>query len=345
MSVTDLKTIDKKVPGDGRDRGFGGRYKDSGGNNPFEKPRFTGDCEDLRECTFDYENGKQASNFEMNIKKLSIYAATKYDMGAMIMTMIDEMSDSEMNRPIQKLENEWKKLYTVILGQCTSYMTAKLKDIPTFNEVHYEKDRVNILKAIQGLTFRFDSEKEYKMSLVEAVDKLFRLYQSKDMSNTQFLEKFNNLIDVIEHYGGIIGVLKKITEDILAQHTGGTYDSVNWKLAYTDEQMKHATEKGKERCLARMFLNRVDRTRYDSMLVKLHNDYVTRRRDVYPNHRISAFALINNWNNGYEKSYQNPSYSGICFCSKWIKIFKWIRLLGMRKGRSHIGRMYQRKLH
>jgi hypothetical protein len=36
MSVTDLKAIDKKVPGDGRDRGFGGRYKDSGGNNPFK---------------------------------------------------------------------------------------------------------------------------------------------------------------------------------------------------------------------------------------------------------------------------------------------------------------------
>jgi hypothetical protein len=67
------------------------------------------------------------------------------------------------------------------------------------------------------------------------------------MNNTQFLEKFNNLNDVIEHYGGTIGVYKKITEDILAQHTGGIYDSVNWKLAYSDEQMKQATEKGKER--------------------------------------------------------------------------------------------------
>ena len=71
------------------------------------------------------------------------------------------------------------------------------------------------------------------MSLVEAIDKLYRFYQGKDMPNTQFLEKFNNLVDVIEHYGGTIGVHKKITEDILAKHTGGTYDSVNWKLAYT----------------------------------------------------------------------------------------------------------------
>jgi hypothetical protein len=59
------------------------------------------------------------------------------------------------------------------------------------------------------------------------------------------LEKFNTLIDVIEHNGGTIGVHKKITEDILAQHTGVIYDSINWKLAYIDEQMKQATEKGK----------------------------------------------------------------------------------------------------
>ena len=78
MSVTDLKTIDKKVPGDGRDRGFGGRYKNSGGNNPFKKPIFTGDCEDLKECTLDCEDEKQANVFEANMKKLSTYAATKY---------------------------------------------------------------------------------------------------------------------------------------------------------------------------------------------------------------------------------------------------------------------------
>jgi hypothetical protein len=58
------------------------------------------------------------------------------------------------------------------------------------------------------------------------------------MSNMQYLEKFNNLINVIEHYGGTIGVHKKITKGILARHTNGTYDEVNWKLAYTDSQVE-----------------------------------------------------------------------------------------------------------
>jgi hypothetical protein len=105
-------------------------------------------------------------------------------------------------------------------------MTAKLKAMPTFKEMHSEKDPIKLLKAIKGLTFRLDNKKEYDLSLVEAIDKLFRLYQSKDMPNTQFLDKFNNLIDVIEHFGGTIGVYRKITKDILAKHIGGTYDKV-----------------------------------------------------------------------------------------------------------------------
>jgi hypothetical protein len=76
--------------------------------------------------------------------------------------------------------------------------------------------------------------------------------------------------------------------------------------------MKQATEKGKK-VLARMFLNRFDLTCYGSMLVKLHNNYATGQPGVYPNHRIYAFALINNRNNGYKKSFQNPSYNGISF--------------------------------
>ena len=95
MSAGDSKTFEKKVPGDGRDRGFSGRFKETGGNNPFKKPKFTGDCEDIKECVFDCEDERQANIFENNIKKLSAYAATKYDMGAMIMIMIDEMTRTE----------------------------------------------------------------------------------------------------------------------------------------------------------------------------------------------------------------------------------------------------------
>jgi uncharacterized protein YabN with tetrapyrrole methylase and pyrophosphatase domain len=109
----------------------------------------------------------------------------------------------------QKLENECKKLCTVILGKCTGYIISKLKALPTFKEIHVDKDPVTLLKAIKELTFKFDNEKLYDMSLAEAIDNLNRTYQTKDMSNIQYLENFNNLINVIDHYVGSIGVHKR----------------------------------------------------------------------------------------------------------------------------------------
>jgi hypothetical protein len=62
-----------------------------------------------------------------------------------------------------------------------------------------------------------------------------------------------------------------------------------------------------------MFLNCVDCARYGTMFTKLHNDYVTGRLDVYPNNRVSAFALINNWQNGHERQFYNSSMNGASF--------------------------------
>jgi hypothetical protein len=132
------------------------------------------------------------------------------------MTMVDELSEWKLTKPevyegndpfeikiyelkitqyvnnLHKLENECKKLYTIILGQCTSYMTATLKALPTFKKLHADKNPVKLSKAIKGLTFKFDNEKEYEMSFVEAIDKLYQIHQTKEMTNTQFLDKFNN---------------------------------------------------------------------------------------------------------------------------------------------------------
>jgi hypothetical protein len=99
MSVTESRAVDKKIPGDGRDCGFCGRYKDAGGNYPFRKQKFTGECEDVKDCVFDCEDEKQASVFVANFEKLSIFAATKYEMGATIMTIVEELSKWKLTKP------------------------------------------------------------------------------------------------------------------------------------------------------------------------------------------------------------------------------------------------------
>jgi hypothetical protein len=109
------------------------------------------------------------------------------------------------------------------------------------------------------------------------------------------------MVDVIEHYGGTVGIHRKMTENCLSVFTEGVYDKRNWRSSYTDQQISEATEKGKEKILARMFLTRANKVRYGGMLTKLQNDYITGRQDVYPDSQIAAFSLLNNWHCGYKR--------------------------------------------
>ena len=55
--------------------------------------------EGLKDCAFDCSDGKQARNFNKNLKRLSIYAAGKYERGAEITTLIDELVEVEISKP------------------------------------------------------------------------------------------------------------------------------------------------------------------------------------------------------------------------------------------------------
>jgi hypothetical protein len=69
-----------------------------------------------------------------------------------------------------------------------------------------------------------------------------------------------------------------------------------------------------------MFLNRVDCARYGTILVKMHNDYATEQRDVYPNDRISAFSLVN-----------NPNLNGASFAQDGTKSTEGISCWGCER--------------
>jgi hypothetical protein len=149
MLSVDDKVIQKKNLNEGKDRYVSVKNKEMGSINPYKKPNFTGKCEELKDCIFDCEGDKLGGTFEANLKKLVIYAGTKYDIGSKIMTMIDELVPVSMKNPepykgtysikekiyeLQiaqyiksqaKFESDTKKFYAVITGQCTEYMLEK----------------------------------------------------------------------------------------------------------------------------------------------------------------------------------------------------------------------------
>ena len=257
-------TFEKKSTYDaskGNKSGGGFQVRNSSFTN---KLRFTGECEGLRDCVFDCSDGKQARNFDKNMKRLSIYAAGKYERGAEITTLIDELVEVEISKPKfyegsdpgeqriydlkinqyvinqEKLETEIKKLYSLVIGQCTEEMISKLKTLNTYKDMHHKKDALNLLKAVKGFTFMFNGEKEHEMSLAEAIDRVYRIYQGKDMSNLEYKTLFDNGLEVIEHFGGSIGIHQHVTDKVLSE-TAEARSNIDGK--YSPTQLHYATNR------------------------------------------------------------------------------------------------------
>jgi hypothetical protein len=285
---------------------------------------FTGECDGLKECVFDCSDAKQAGMYEANIRKISIYVGTKFDMGMFVSTLVDNLVEVEVplpptieNREIYKLqlvqyvknqaklETELQKLYALVYGQCTEYLTSRLQERDEFKEMHMKKNPLWLLKTIKSLTFMHEGEKGYEMTMAEADDKFRRIYQAKDMTNVQYKKVFDNMVDVIEHYGGTVGMHWRSLITTLESDTGKTYNKDTWMQDFTTKEFESAKLKSKERVLACMFLLKSDKDRYGQMLAKIQNDHVS-GNGCYPQTRIAAFAMLNNWNITYERRVYNP---------------------------------------
>jgi hypothetical protein len=121
------------------------------------------------------------------------------------------------------------------------------------------------------------------------------------------------MVVVIEHYGGTVGLHWGVLINTLEETTGKSYDNSSWMKDYSPEEFHGAVRKAKEKILARMFLFKCDKDRYGPMLAKLQNNHVS-GQNAYPLTRLDAYALMNNWNNTYERQAAPvPSQYGLPF--------------------------------
>jgi hypothetical protein len=287
------------------------------------KSKFEGSCEELANCIFDCEDSKQSGSFEATMDLLANYVGAKYEHGGEIRNLIKNLAPIIIPEPADlptvpaptatqtkiwelkiaayvkkedKIADNVRKLYSLVWGQCTDYMKSKLETVSTFQNISDTQDALGLLKEIKGFTYKFENEKYPAQSLVEATDKLHRLFQGKEMTNSQFLEKFKSMVAVIEHYGGSVGMHPKIEQHEIASITKTPWDS---STTYADDIILAAEIAAKERVLACMFLNRADKTRYGDMVIELHNDYV-KGKDSYPSTMRAAFTMLTNWRPKYE---------------------------------------------
>jgi hypothetical protein len=77
-------------------------------------------------------------------------------------------------------------------------------------------DSIALLKAIKAIVYNFQSQK-YRALAIHEGTRFYLVYQARETNCQEYLEKFQNCIDVLAHCSGTIGKIPGIMNDILEE--------------------------------------------------------------------------------------------------------------------------------
>ena len=172
---------------------------------------------------------------------------------------------------VSTLERNLENLYSLIWLQCEPAMQDKIKTLTNYQTMKDDCDSLSLLKAIREVTFSFESQKYQPVQIVELNLKLASMKQTRNMTNSQYLEKFTNHLETMEACGATIGYSESMVSNELANMSPPT-DIVNAPA----QQYKDACDAAKEKYLAAAFLMGADETRYGAMMETLQKDFLSR---------------------------------------------------------------------
>ena len=310
--------------GRGRGNPAAGRGAGRGPNQarkPQVKPqststKFRGNCAELQGYVFDCSDYKQADNYVTTLKRIGEHVGSTYKHGGDIrVSIINEKQaviavpkapkyedednltgeeqvmkmifKGEIDAYIKRkgiLADNVQKAYSLVLGQCTDLLQSKLKQQATWAEVSNDQDVIRLISLIKSITFKFEDQKFLPLALYQAKANLYNMRQG-NLSNHDYLQRFNNLVDVATAYKGQL-------------HDQAIVDIVTEKLfqvKYADldpEDQVTVQAASADLYLSTMFIYQSDRRRYGKLSEELENSF-TKGNDDYPDNLVSAYHLIN----------------------------------------------------
>ena len=128
-----------------------------------------------------------------------------------------------------------------------------------------------------------------------------RFRQSERMSNSDYLEKLRDLVEVYEHLGGEPGTSKARIDSLL----------IDPKLADDDDKLE-AKSKAREEYLAVLLLTKSDPKRYGTLVTDVENAY-TRGQNGYPTMVSGAYDMLVNYRNPNQALRMQNQDTGIAF--------------------------------
>ena len=123
------------------------------------------------------------------------------------------------------LDANVQKSYSLVLGQCTYLLKSKLNHSNKWNADSTTYDVLILIRIIRRITFKFDEQKYLPLVLHQAKANFYNIRQGS-LSNAEYLEKFNNVADIMTSYNGQLHnqAITDIATD--TAHTGVEYNTL-----------------------------------------------------------------------------------------------------------------------
>jgi hypothetical protein len=278
----------------------------TGSTTAARKFTFKGDTEELNGNVFEcYEEQNDRRQYAKSLQALEAYSRKSMDGAADLSSLFEDTptkptlvepenlsvtdSASEVKKLIFKekvrrfvqridlMDSNVATLYSVIWGQCSDDMKARVKTHDEYKRATKENDCVWLLGQIKAVTLQFDSKKDSVLCILHARRSFANCRQLPGQSAEEYAECLTGWADTIKAQGEDISVHHKA---IPAKDADGKERSVEAR-----QKMAH------DLTMARALIDGADRSRYGTLITELANQHA-KGRNEYPHDLVSAQSLL-----------------------------------------------------
>jgi hypothetical protein len=292
-------------------RGYrGNRYKPAV-TTVVREQTFSGKCDGLSGFVYDCSDGKQSDHYNIVTKEITEYIGREYAYGGDIRWTIMNLKHFEEEEPKDletttttvkkrmfekrvdefikretKIKENCQSAYSLVLGQRTEYMQAKLEAVVGYVDMDSRSNLIELIKTIKGLSYQFEGQQSKTRGRLLAHKRFHQLLQTKEMTDARFLEKILTGVSVLEQYGGTIGRDEGAVEDEIV--------TAGYTKPASIAETTAASDTSRSKSLAMSYLYAIDRHRYGTLLDELENDF-TKGTENYPDSVTRAYNLVVNY--------------------------------------------------
>jgi len=205
-----------------------------------------------------------------------------------------------------------KTLFSFIWGQVTPALRHKIQSLNSFAQVNADCNSILLITMLRTLMFN-ENEFEYKHSgFYKTMKRLYNLKQERHTSNAGFLEKFQNMLEVVrvvvKGLGNEPGLVKASLNSICF--------GVNEVIGATPIQLEELIRDERDRYAAIAYLISLDRNRYSNLLEDLANQNEQGFEDVYPKNLVDTYRLLTHYHidpKNFTRLINGAHFDGISF--------------------------------